>query len=112
MRPGQRRVQEPVRVEDRQHGGHEHVLHDLEAGLGGAGAVGVSAHAVEHEHDRSLVRNDDRGTILIILPVTECGNFCVFDLHSGVRLECSAAETYHGPALMGQKYARSSFQKT
>jgi hypothetical protein len=92
------RVEKTMRIEDRQHRRHEHVLHDLQAGLGGAGAIGMSAHAVEHEHNRGFVRDNDSGTVLVVLPVTECGNFCVFDLHSGVRLECSAAETYHGPA--------------
>ena len=35
----------------------------------------------------AIVGNDDGGTILVVLPVAECGNFCVFDLYSGVRLE-------------------------
>jgi hypothetical protein len=47
----------------------------------------MSTHAVEHEHDGGLVRHDDGGTVLVVLPVAKCGNFCVFDLHSGVRLE-------------------------
>ena len=86
-------VQETLRIEDWQLRGHEHVLHDLEPGLGGAGAVRVPAHAVEHEHQRRVVGDDDSSTILVILAVAEGRDFRVFDLHSELSLECPVAET-------------------
>jgi predicted alpha/beta hydrolase len=54
----------------------------------------VPAHAVEYEHHRRVVGHDYGGTVLIVLPVTESGNFCVFDVHTGLRLECPVARNY------------------
>ncbi len=83
MRPRQRQVEKALRVENRQFRVHEHVLHDLEPGLGGPGAVRMPAHAVEHEHQRGFVGNDDRGPVLVVGPVAQCGYLGVLDLHCG-----------------------------
>ena len=81
MRARERRVQKSMRVEDGKRGRHEHVLHDLEAGFGGAGSVGVAAHAVEYQHQRRFFRNDNGSAVLVVLAVAERGDLCVFDLH-------------------------------
>jgi len=41
----------------------------------------MTAHAIEHQHECRIFGNDYRGTILVVLAVTESRYFCVFDLH-------------------------------
>ncbi len=83
--PRQGHVEEALRVEYRLLRRREHVLHDLEPGFGRLGAVGVPAHAVEHEHERRVLGHDDGGTILVILTISERGDLGVFDLHRKLR---------------------------
>ncbi len=83
----QRRVQESLRVEDRQLRIHEHVLHDFHAGLGRLGAVRMPAHAVEDHHQRGLFCHHNSCAILVVGAVSKSGNLGVFNLHGGCGLQ-------------------------
>jgi hypothetical protein len=78
----QRHVQETLWIKQGQRGRHEKIPHNLEAGLGCAGAVRMTTHAIEDEHQCRLFGNNNSGAILVIFTITECGDFGVFDIHS------------------------------
>ena len=49
--------------------------------LRGTGAVGMTAHAVEDQQDRSVLGYDDGGTILVVLTIADRGDLGILDLH-------------------------------
>ena len=72
VRPGHGHVQKALRIEQRQVGRHKQILHDLKTDFRGLGAVLVTTHAVKHEHDPGLVRDDYSRPVLVVLPVPQC----------------------------------------
>ena len=48
-----------------------------------AATVGVPAHPVKHEQQRGIFGHHYSGAVLVVLAITESGNFGVFDLHAG-----------------------------
>ena len=81
MGPGESHVKESLRIEYGLLRVGEKFLHDLYACFCSAGSVRVPPHAVEDQHHCRRVRDDHGRTVLVVLTVSERGNFGVFDLH-------------------------------
>ena len=66
----------------------------------------MTAHAVEYEHHRRILRDDYGSPILVVLAVSERGNFGVFNFHFG---KCPP---FGWPASAGQLKINGSINKT
>ncbi len=83
-------MQKTQRIEQRlrgvPEGFHDHLLRDLRS----ACAVGVSAHAVDHQQQGGLLRHRGRDPVLVLLAPAEQADVRVFDpqeeFHASVRL--------------------------
>ena len=89
----ERHVEKALWIENRLLCFDEQVLHGLESGLRGHGAVRVTAHAIKHEQECGIFGYHDRSPILVVLAIPERGHFGVFDLHKD--LSCVAFNSGH-----------------
>ena len=62
----QRQMQESERIEDGLRRVPERFDQHLDRRLGSARAVGMAAHAVDHDQQRGMLRDRDRNAILIV----------------------------------------------
>ena len=75
-------VQESERVEQRLRQVVEHVQHDPAAGLRGARAVGVAAHAVHGDEQHRTIAGRDCGAILVVLAIAHQADVRELELHA------------------------------
>ena len=81
MSARQRHVEKSLRIEHGKIAGHEQVLYGFESRLRRLRAIRMASHTVKNEHHRGIIGDDHCSTILVVFAVTECRNFCVFNLH-------------------------------
>ena len=74
-------VKESLGIEQGQFRGRKQILNGLHADFGGYRAVSVAAHSIENQHEGRVLGHDDRRAILVVLAVSQRGNFCIFDFH-------------------------------
>ena len=70
VRAAQRQVQEAERIEDGLRRVPERLDQHLDGGLGGLGAIGMTAHAVDHDEQGRVLRDRDGDAILIVAATT------------------------------------------
>jgi hypothetical protein len=57
----------------------EGVEQTLHGRVGGAAAIGMAAHAIDHDHQRRLVRSRNGDAILIVFAITDEAYICILD---------------------------------
>ncbi len=92
VRAPERQVQESERIEDGLRRVPEGFDQRLDGGLGGLGAVGVTAHAVDDDEQGGVLGDRDGDAILIVGATSEQADFGVFDAQGrvGALINCRA----------------------
>ena len=81
VRTANGQVHEALGVEQRLGNARVGLGNGLAGDFGGLGAIGVPAHAVDHDHQHRLVARCDRHPILVLATIADETDFRVFDLH-------------------------------
>ena len=79
VRAPQRQVQEAQRIEQRLRGVPEGLDDHLLGYLGGAGAIGVTAHAVDDDEQGGVLGNGRAHPVLVLFAPTQQADFGTFD---------------------------------
>ena len=98
VRAAERQVQEAERIEDGLRRVPERLDQRLDGGFGGARAVGMPTHAVDHDQQGRVLGDRDGDAILIVGAITEQADFGVFDAQGVVGASDKLPRTLLHPA--------------
>ena len=79
VRPAQRQVQKAHGIEHRQRRVPEGIQQAFQCCIGGAAAIGMATHAVDHDQQRRLVVGGYRNPVLVVLTITDQTYICMLD---------------------------------